>query len=169
MRSRGTSRLLAGRGLATCALLALCLAVPSNAQAAEKSSYTIQLAELCTIDAVPSTGGFGKLRRREKPPDYLLPKKEGENEQQQSVPASAPVVTAPADTSNKLSELKAIFEKGLIGEGEYEATQLRILADISPDKSGVEVGLRMLRQLWDESLITPAPYAAKRKEMLDAL
>lgn len=169
MRSRGTSQLLAGRGVAKSTLLGLCLALSSNLQAAEVSASMIQLAENCTIDAVPSTGGFGKLRRREKPPDYLLPKKEDESEQQQPVPASAPAVTAPADTSSKLSELKAVFEKGLIAEGEYEATQLRILADISPEKSGVEVGLRMLRQLWDESLITPAPYAAKRKEMLDAL
>ena len=166
MRSRGMAP-----KAATLLGLALCLGLSAQAEPAQATSaQDLQLAELCTIDAVPAPGGFGgKLRRREKPPDYLLPKKDDEGEQQQSTPASATTVALPAGTTSKLTELKAIFTKGLIDEGEYEATQLRILADISPSKSGVEKGLRMLRQLWDQSLITPAPYATKRKEMLDAL
>ena len=160
------SKLLTG-GVALC--LALGLAVPASA--ADRIPGT-QLAQLCTIDAVPATGGGfgGKLRRREKPPDYLLPKKEEEKTQEQSAPATTtPTVTAPVDTTRKLSELKEIFDKGLISEGEYDTSQTRILADITPQKTGVETGLRMLRQLWDQSLITPSPYAAKRKEMLDAM
>ena len=152
---------------AAIAVLGLALSLPSELATAAENP--VQLAELCTIDAVPAPGGFGKLRRREKPPDYLLPKKEDKTQKQESTPASATPVAAPADTATKLTELKSIFDKGLIEESEYEAKQLRILADISPSKSGVENGLRMLRSLWDQSLITPAPYAAKRKEMLDAL
>ncbi len=151
---------------ALAALAAALLAAPSHADTAPR----VQLAELCTIDAVPAGRGTGgKFKRREKPPDYLLPKKEETEEQQQSAPAAPTAVSAPGDTTAKLTELKAIFDKGLIGEGEYEATQLRILAEISPASTGVESGLRMLRQLWDQSLITPSPYAAKRKELLDAL
>lgn len=129
----------------------------------------VQLAQ-CTIDAVPYRGGGfgGAFSRREKPPDYLLPKKDDDSGQQ-SAPSATTGAAAPPGTTDKLTELKEIFDKGLIGEGEYEATQLRILADIAPGTSGVENGLRMLRRLWDQSLITPSPYAAKRKEMLDAL
>ena len=145
---------------ALAALAAALLAAPSQAEAPPR----VQLAELCTIDAVPAGR---KFKRREKPPDYLLPKK-GNQGEQQSAPATTGV-SAPGDTTARLTELKAIFDKGLIGEGEYEATQLRILAEISPVSTGVESGLRMLRQLWDQSLITPSPYAAKRKELLDAL
>ena len=151
------------------ALTLIALILSAGTSLAE-SPTKVQLTENCTIDAVPAGRGFGgAFSRQEKPPDYLLPKKEQKQEPQQSAPSAVTSVAAPGDTTAKLTGLKSIFDKGLIGEGEYEATQLRILAEISPASTGVESGLRMLRQRWDQSLITPSPYAAKRKELLDAL
>lgn len=144
----------------------------AEARAEEPARPSVQIAETCTIDAVPAPGGGGfrgNLRRREKPPDYLLPKKEEQQPQSQSAPADPAVVGVPSETAVRLTELKGVFEKGLITEAEYEASQARILTDITPASNGVETGLRILRQLWEQELITPSPYADKRKEMLDAL
>ena len=123
--------------------------------------------------AVPAgrKGGFG-LNRRSKPPDYLLPKKE-DAEEQQSDPAgewqNPDLAPGGGDYVDSLTELKGLYDKGLIETQEYETTQIRILTDLDPQKNGVEGGLVLLRQLWDQGLISEAPYATKRQEMLDAL
>ena len=40
---------------------------------------------------------------------------------------------------------------------------------VNPEQTGIEGGLGLLRQLWENELITEAPYAQKRQELLDAL
>ena len=182
------------RGLTTSALALACLCGLSwsdDARAGERSSGAVQVAEEPSRGTLGSTflngsgngagngigngagksGGFkGNLRRREKPPDYLLPKKEDdEPAQTQGAPEGSSQGLVPPDTAKRLTELKSVFEKGLIAETEYEASQTRILADITPTRERLETDLRILRELWDRSLITPAPYAQKRQELLDVL
>ena len=83
------------RATIAAAAVAFGLALPAGMAQAE-GRPAAQLAQ-CTIDAVPARQGRrfgGAFSRREKPPDYLLPKKDDDSGQQ-SAPSAATGVTAP--------------------------------------------------------------------------
>ena len=93
-----------------------------------------------------------------------------------TIAPSTAATTAPAassfngnDVVVSLQQLKLLRDQGVLTAVEHDNAQLRALADVNPQKSGVEGGLSFLRQLWDQRLITESPYARKRQELLDAL
>ena len=86
--------------------------------------------------------------------------------------ATAPATNGAMDSSDlvaSLEQLKMLREQGVLSVAEHESAQLRALADVNAERTGIEGGLGLLRQLWESELITEAPYAQKRQELLDAL
>ena len=82
---------------------------------------------------------------------------------------SAPAALPADDVARALTDLKSLYDKGLLPDSQYEVMQGQALAALDPQATGVEGGLRLLRNFWDQGLINAAPYAAKRQEYLDAL
>ncbi len=93
-------------------------------------------------------------------------------------PSASPDYVEPEDTAaaegsdelvQNLTDLKSLFNEGILSQAEYETAQYRALASVDPAATGVEDGLKLLRDLWDQELISETPYGGKRQEMLDAL